>query len=137
MCQVVGYVGQILGRIGIFATPISEHPPKGLFGIVLRISSVNVTKSVENGGFGHFTEEILSGKHFLCSAIYCRYNCDNIKIHIAKPKLTVAFSTWYLPIGHRNINPLYSNVPFLYPLKTSEKGTFSDVFSEYRNRILG
>ena len=33
----------------------------------LRISSVDVTKSAENSGFGH-TEEILNGKpHLLCS----------------------------------------------------------------------
>ena len=34
----------------------------------LRISSVNVTKSAGNCGFGHITEEILNGKlRLLCS----------------------------------------------------------------------
>ena len=35
---------------------------------LLRISSVNVTKSAENCGLVTFTEEMLTGKlHFLCS----------------------------------------------------------------------
>ena len=38
----------------------------------LRISSVNVTKSARNWGFGHITEEILNGKLFcaVCSKLY-------------------------------------------------------------------
>ena len=36
----------------------------------LRISSVNVTESARNCGFGH-TEEILNGKvHFMCSEMW-------------------------------------------------------------------
>ena len=34
------------------------------------------------------------------------------------------------------INPFYANVPFLYPLKTSENLWFSDVFRGYRNGTL-
>ena len=32
---------------------------------------------------------------------------------------------------------VFSNVPFAYPLKTSENHKFSDVFREYRKRALG
>ena len=35
-----------------------------------------------------------------------------------------------------SINPLESNVTFLYPLKTSENLWFSDVFRGYRNVTL-
>ena len=31
------------------------------------------------------------------------------------------------------INPIHANIPFLYPLKTSENFWFSDAFSGYRN----
>ena len=34
------------------------------------------------------------------------------------------------------INPFYSSVTFLYPLKTSENQKFSDVFRGYRNATL-
>ena len=34
------------------------------------------------------------------------------------------------------INPFYSSVTFLYPLKTSENQRFSDVFRGYRNVTL-
>ena len=34
-------------------------------------------------------------------------------------------------------NPFYHKVPYLYTLKTTENFWFSDVFREYRNRILG
>ena len=34
------------------------------------------------------------------------------------------------------INPFHANVPFLYPLKTSENQRFSDVFGGYRNGTL-
>ena len=33
-------------------------------------------------------------------------------------------------------NPFHANSPFLYPLKTSDNLWFSDIFREYRNRIL-
>ena len=43
--------------------------------VPLRISSINVTKSVGNVGFVTFTEEILNGKfHFLCSDGYFYFN---------------------------------------------------------------
>ena len=34
------------------------------------------------------------------------------------------------------LNPLISSVTFIYPLKTSEKGRFSDVFRGYKNVTL-
>ena len=34
------------------------------------------------------------------------------------------------------INPFSTNVPLLYPLKTSENLRFSDVFRGYRSRAL-
>ena len=34
------------------------------------------------------------------------------------------------------INPFQANIPFLYPLKTSENRSFSDVFRGYRNGKL-
>ena len=34
------------------------------------------------------------------------------------------------------VNPFQVNVPFLYPLKTSENLWFSDVFNEHRNGTL-
>ena len=36
----------------------------------------------------------------------------------------------------RFINPFLANVPFPYPLKTSENQGFSDVFRVYRNGVL-
>ena len=35
------------------------------------------------------------------------------------------------------LNTFYPNVPFLYPLRTSENHWFSDVFSGYRNGTFG
>ena len=35
------------------------------------------------------------------------------------------------------VNPYSPNVTFLYPMKTSENGRFSDVFRGYRNVTLG
>ena len=35
-----------------------------------------------------------------------------------------------------NLNPFWSNVTFLYPLRTSENHRFSDFFRRYRNVIL-
>ena len=34
-------------------------------------------------------------------------------------------------------NPFQPDVPFLYPLKTSENKRFSDIFRGYRNRTPG
>ena len=34
-------------------------------------------------------------------------------------------------------NPFQPNVPFLYPLKTSENQKFSDIYGEYRHGTLG
>ena len=34
------------------------------------------------------------------------------------------------------LNPYHVNVPYLYPLKTSQKLWFSDVFSRYRHRTF-
>ena len=36
----------------------------------------------------------------------------------------------------KKINPLQANVPFLYPLKTSENQKFSDIFRGYRKGTL-
>ena len=36
----------------------------------------------------------------------------------------------------RYVHPYSTNVPLLYPLKTSEKQRFSDVFRGYRSRTL-
>ena len=35
-----------------------------------------------------------------------------------------------------SVNSFHVNVPFLYPLKTSENQRFSDVFREYRNEAF-
>ena len=55
--------------MGIFTktSPLKTSDKKSNF--LLRISLVNVTKSVENCGFGHFTEEILNGKFHFCAAV--------------------------------------------------------------------
>ena len=37
---------------------------------------------------------------------------------------------------NHEFNSFHASVPFLYPLKTSENQSFSDVFREYRNGIL-
>ena len=37
----------------------------------------------------------------------------------------------------RTLNPFWPNVPFSYPLKTSENQTFSDVFRGSKNAALG
>ena len=38
--------------------------------------------------------------------------------------------------GYANFNSFYSNIPYLYPLQTSENLSFSDVFRGYRYGIL-
>ena len=39
-------------------------------------------------------------------------------------------------LNNPKIYPFQANVPFLYPLKTSENVWFSDFFSEYKNGTL-
>ena len=57
----------------------------------LRISSVNVTKSAENCGFGHINEEILNGKlHFVCSVCFISF-----KIFVLKTTSTYFALTYY------------------------------------------
>ena len=41
-----------------------------------------------------------------------------------------------IPTCREKMPHWFSNVPFLYPLKTSENQRFSDVFRGYRNRTL-
>ena len=41
---------------------------------------------------------------------------------------------FFLPL--RKFNPFPANVPFLYPLKTSENQRLSDVFRGYRNETF-
>ena len=38
----------------------------------------------------------------------------------------------FLKLPELFLNPLTPNVPFLYPLKTSENHTFSDAFRKYK-----
>ena len=49
-------------------------------------------------------------------------------------------SSVFYPVGKHlfkaDINPCSANVPFLYPLKTSENQRFSDVFKGYRKGTL-
>ena len=47
--------------------------------------------------------------------------------------LTRKPQTYHMEFDTKSINPLEANVPFLYPLKTSENQRFSDVFRGYRN----
>ena len=56
----------------------SENTPQKMK-FSLRFSSVNVTKFVENCGFGHITEQILNGKlYFLCSGLRIIFNKHSI-----------------------------------------------------------
>ena len=45
--------------------------------------------------------------------------------------MRVACLIWQFPF-----KPFHANIPFLYPLKTTGNKSFSDVFSEYRNKTL-
>ena len=48
------------------------------------------------------------------------------------------FGKWRKPFCLHKVafSPLMSSVTFLYPLKTSEKRMFSDVFGRYKNVTL-
>ena len=46
-------------------------------------------------------------------------------------------TSYFRKIGNRSAYPILANVPFLSPLKKSEKPWFSETFREYRNGLLG
>ena len=70
-----------------------------------------------------FTQDIFFGS-------LCMYQMDDPLWNISKISL---LKIWFV---NRliSVNPFSTNVPFLYPLKTSENRRFSDVFRGYRKK---
>ena len=86
----------------------------------LKISSVNVTQSAGNCGFGHIIEEILNGKfHFLCS-VYCHYFEFFLKIFVETKAMTLLMLVLYYW-------KLRDNCHKIYALSHSEELQFVDV----------
>ena len=86
----------------------------------LKISSVNVTQSAGNCGFGHIIEEILNGRlHFLCS-VYCHYFEFFLKIFVETKAMTLLMLVLYYW-------KLRDNCHKIYALSHSEELQFVDV----------
>ena len=104
---------------------------------------------MNNDVFGPYKTHMI--KPF-CEKIYFSSNCFCTKIpsqilkmslHISKEGFKVnminckSSNIYWLGSPSRNLlNPFQTNVPFLNPLKTSERQRFSDVFSGYRKGTL-
>ena len=86
----------------------------------LKISSVNVTQSAGNCGFGHIIEEILNGRlHSLCS-VYCHYFEFFLKIFLETKAMTLLMLVLYYW-------KLRDNCHKIYALSHSEELQFVDV----------
>ena len=69
----------------------------------------------------------------LAIVVHCNLKIENY-INITLNLSNVAYGLYRKP--SKEINPFWSGVTFLYPLKMSENQSFSDVFMGYRNVTL-
>ena len=78
-------------------------------------------------------------KHLLLlfiTKLYAWKDICNQTVFVANIFFTIQFNPKKYPSTLQTFNPFSTNVPLLYPLKTSKNRRFSDVFRGYRSGTL-